>query len=105
MEFLVTLAPIALILGACVGLHFFMMRGMHGGHGAGAGHEGHSGLGSEGSPDRVAQLEGQVARLQRELETSQSDGPKARNGHSREPVAAMRHHDDAAGEDPGRRYN
>lgn len=105
MEFLVTLAPIALILAACVGLHFFMMRGMHGGHGATSDHAGHSGLGSEDSPDRVAQLESQVARLQREIEASQSNGQTTRNGHGREPVAAIHHHDDAAGDDPGRRYN
>lgn len=105
MEFLVALAPIALILLLCGGMHFFMMRGMHGGHGAESGHEGHTGLGSEGSLDRVAQLESQVSRLQRELEASQPDRQSASNGHRREPVAALRHHDDAAANDPGRGYN
>ena len=105
MEFLVALAPIALILLLCGGMHFFMMRGMHGGHEAGAGDEGHAGLGSEDSANRVAQLESQVARLQREVEASQSDRQDTRNGHSREPVAAMRHPDESTGNDPGRGYN
>lgn len=105
MEFLVAIAPIALILLLCGGMHLFMMRGMHGGHAAGAGHGGHSALGSGDSPDRVAQLEGQVARLQREIEASQSNRQTNGNGHSREPVAAMHHHEVAAGNDPGRGYN
>jgi hypothetical protein len=105
MDVLVNLAPVALIVLVCGGMHFLMMKGMHGGHEAGAGHEGHSGLGSEDSPDRVAQLESQVARLQREIEASQSDGQNTRNGHSREPVVAMHRHVEAAGDDPGRGYN
>lgn len=105
MEFLVALAPIGLILLLCGGMHFFMMRGMHGGHETGAGHEGDSGLGSGESPDRVAQLESQVARLQREVEASHGHGQTTSNGHSREPVAAMPHHEDSAGSDPGRGYN
>lgn len=105
MEFLVALAPIALIVLLCGGMHFFMMRGMHGGHEAGPGHEGHSGLGREDSPDRVAQLESQVARLQREVEASQANRQTTSNGHSREPVAAMHHREDSAGNDPGRGYN
>jgi uncharacterized membrane protein len=31
MDVLISLAPIALIVVACAGIHFFMMRGMHGG--------------------------------------------------------------------------
>jgi hypothetical protein len=103
MEWLVSFFPIGLILFACVGLHFFMMRGMHGGHGAG--HEGHSGLGGEDSPDRLAQLESQVKRLRQELDASQGDGQSARNGHRREPVAAVHHQDDTAANDPRRGYN
>lgn len=69
MEFLVALAPIALILLLCGGMHFFMMRGMHGGHGAS-----HEGPSAADDPDRVTQLESQVRRLQHELETR---GPNA----------------------------
>jgi hypothetical protein len=105
MDVLATLAPIGLIVGACVGMHFLMMRGMHGGHGANANHEGHTGLANEDSLDRVTQLESQVARLQRELESSQGNGQITGNGHRREPVPAMRRHDKTAGDDPGRGYN
>lgn len=105
MEFLVTLAPLAVILLVCGGMHFFMMRGMHGGHAAQSGHEGHTGLGSGDSQDRVAQLEGQVARLQRELEASQSAGRSASYGYHREPVAAWLRQDDATANDAGKGYN
>lgn len=80
MEFLVALAPIALILLLCGGMHFFMMRGMHGGHEAG--HTGHAG---SADPDRVAQLENQVRRLQEELETR---GPSGTDEPERSPAMA-----------------
>ena len=71
MEFLVTLAPIALILGACVGMHFLMMRGMHG-----AGHESTRSMHSDearagdGSAERLRQLEAEVASLREQIAAS-----------------------------------
>lgn len=99
MEFLVALAPIALILLLCGGMHFFMMRGMHGGHEAGADHEGHSS--SEGS-DRVNQLESQVRRLQEELETRQAGTP-GRSGDLTDapPVAVGRRSNGSHGSHAG----
>ena len=38
MEFLIALAPIALIVSLCGGMMFFMMRGMHGGAEGGSAH-------------------------------------------------------------------
>ena len=38
--------PLILILGACLGMHFFM-HGSHGGHGSQGGHDGHGNQGSQ----------------------------------------------------------
>lgn len=103
MDVLVSLAPVALIVLVCGGMHFFMMRGMHGGHGAGR--EGHSGLRNEDSPDRVAQLESQVKRLQQEIQASQRNDASAGNGHHRETVLARHYQDETPVNDPGRGYN
>ena len=100
MEWLLGMLPLGLILFACVGLHFFMMRGMHGAHRAG--HEGQSGLGGEDSPDRVAQLENQVAQLQQEIKASRHDSGDAINGSRPERVQPIPRRDDVAARDAGR---
>ena len=86
MEWILPLLPIALILLACGGMHFFMMRGMHGGHGAG--HEGHQGSATETTDDRVAQLESQVSRLEEELAASQPGALRVVNGARRDPATS-----------------
>ncbi len=87
MEWLLTLVPIALVVLVCGGMHMVMMRGMHGSH-----HAGHDGQlpptnseddASMGHPvrlvrssqqadcgerDRVAELQEQIASLQREVD-------------------------------------
>lgn len=85
MELIFSLLPIAVILLACGGMHFLMMRGMHTGHGAG--HEGYQGNATDSTDDRVAQLESQVSRLEEELAASQP-GLRVVNGDRRDPVTS-----------------
>jgi hypothetical protein len=87
MEWIVSLLPIALILLACGGMHFLMMRGMHSGHGAG--HEGHQGSVTGSTDDRVAQLESQVSRLEDELAASQPAAHPVINGNRRDPRSVL----------------
>ena len=85
MEWLLSLAPIALVVLVCGGLHMVMMRGMHGGHDAAAGHGDHppaendarperpvrlvgSGQADASDVNRIAELETQVASLRDEID-------------------------------------
>ena len=61
MEALIAVLPIALIALACPLLMLFLMRGAHGGSGGGAHH-------ASGDPaERLAQIEGELEHLRREL--------------------------------------
>jgi hypothetical protein len=86
MELIFSLLPIAVILLACGGMHFLMMRGMHSGHGANQ--VGHHGSATDGTDGRVAQLESQVSRLEDELAASQPGALRVVNGNRRDPVAS-----------------
>lgn len=83
---LFSLLPIAVILLACGGMHFLMMRGMHSGHGATR--EGHQGSVTGSTDDRVAELESQVSRLEDELAASKPAGLRVANDNRRDRVAS-----------------
>jgi hypothetical protein len=102
MELIISLLPIAVILLACGGMHFLMMRFMHSGHGAG--HEGHQGSATGSTDDRVAQLESQVSRLKEELAASQPNGLRIINGKRRDHVVPSLL-DGTSDSDGGRRYH
>ena len=116
MEWLLSLAPIALVVLVCGGLHMIMMRGMHGGHDTAAGHGGHlsatdpendamperpiklvrrSGQAESSEVNRIAELETQVASLQEEIDAMLTYRRRPDNGGSFERVPAS-HHSDVA---------
>ena len=116
MEWLLSLAPIALVVLVCGGLHMVMMRGMHGGHDAAAGHGGHvsatdpandaravrpvrlvrpSGQANASEVNRIAELETQVASLRDEIDAMLTYRRRPDNGGSFERVPAP-HHSDVA---------
>jgi hypothetical protein len=72
MDVLVTLAPIALIVLACGGMHFLMMRGMHGGAAHGDAHDMHANQPASGDADaeKLRQLETEVASLREQVAAS-----------------------------------
>ena len=67
MEWLLGVAPLALIVLACPLIMWFMMRGMHGEHGHAADHSSDSNLTADSSRQEVEALKQDVADLQREL--------------------------------------
>src|SRR3990172_3620083 len=71
MEALIAVLPIALIALACPLLMLFLMRGAHGGSGGGAHH-------ASGDPaERLAQIEGELEHLRRELAQERRTAPVA----------------------------
>ena len=71
MEALIAVLPIALIALACPFLMFFLMRGAHGGSGGGPHH-------ASGDPaERLAQIEGELEHLRRELAQDRRTAPVA----------------------------
>lgn len=72
MEGLATALWIGLFLLACVGVHFFMMRGGHGDHGDSSSHDPHGDQPAAGVPDaaRLRQLESEVAALRQQIAAS-----------------------------------
>lgn len=88
MEFLVALIPIALILGVCGGMHFFMMRGMHGGAENGSKHDMHGNqeMTGTGETERLRQLESEVASLRDQVAVSR----KGTNGTDPTLIASER---------------
>jgi len=71
MEALVAVLPIALIALACPLLMLFLMRGAHGGSGGSAHH-------ASGDPaERLAQIEGELQHLRRELAQDRRTAPVA----------------------------
>lgn len=88
MEFLIALAPIALIVLLCGGMHFFMMRGMHGGAEQGSTHDMHGNQETTGSGDkeRLRQLESEVASLRDQVAVSR----KGTNGTDPTLIASER---------------
>jgi Protein of unknown function (DUF2933). len=70
MDVLVSLAPVALIVLVCGGMHFLMMRGMHGGAAHGNAHDMHANQpAASGTADaeRLKQLESEVASLREQV--------------------------------------
>lgn len=79
MEWLISALPIGLFLLACIGMHFFMMRGMHGGHGKGGAHDMHSDQPATGAgeAERLRQLESEVTSLRQQIAAqTRSNGSK-----------------------------
>jgi len=74
VETLVAVLPIALIALACPLLMLFLMRGTHGGSGGGPHH-------ASGDPaERLAQIEGELEHLRRELTEGRRTAPLAEEG-------------------------
>jgi len=67
LEWLATILPIGLLLVACVGMHFVMMRGMHGGHGGSRDVHGDQPATGAGEAERLRQLESEVASLREQI--------------------------------------
>lgn len=68
MDVLVTLAPVALIVLVCGGMHFLMMRGMHGGAAHGDAHDIHENQPAGGADaEKLRQLESEVASLREQI--------------------------------------
>ena len=78
MDVLASLAPVALIVLVCGGMHFLMMRGMHGGAAHGNAHDMHANQSATGSADaeKLRQLESEVASLREQVAASR----KSTNG-------------------------
>ena len=93
MEWLFTLAPIGLVLLVCVGLHAFMMRGMHGQAGHGGAHDMHGDQPATGAgeAERLRQLESEVTSLREQVAAvgkgSNGTGSAAVDGADRSLVA------------------
>lgn len=85
MEFLVALAPIALIVFLCGGMMFFMMRGMHGGAERGSAHGTHGEQQGTGLADTelLEQLESGVSPVREQVAVS----GKGTNGADRSLTA------------------
>lgn len=69
MDVLVSLAPVALIVLICGGMHFLMMRGMHSGGAHGSTHDMHANQPATGTTDadKLRQLESEVASLREQV--------------------------------------
>jgi hypothetical protein len=69
MDVLVSLAPVALIVLVCGGMHFLMMRGMHGGAVHRNAHDMHANQSTGGTADaeKLRQLESEVASLREQV--------------------------------------
>jgi hypothetical protein len=72
MDVLVNLAPVALIVLVCGGMHFLMMKGMHGGAAHGNAHDMHGNQPATGTTDaeKLRQLESEVASLREQVAAS-----------------------------------
>jgi hypothetical protein len=70
VDVLATLAPVALIVLVCGGMHFLMMRGMHGGGAHGDAHDMHGNqptTSGAGDAEKLRQLESEVASLREQI--------------------------------------